>query len=163
MALPGIYAAAYLLAEPAGGQVQPAGVDLRVGEVHVFRESGYLGAEGRRIPASEPLEPEGGAWLLSPGFYKVVFMDAVHIPENTVATCFPRSSLLRMGALLGCAVWDPGYRGRGEALLVVGNPHGIRIEVGARIAQLVFIRLYPQLGERYSGVYQGERLAREQV
>jgi len=68
-----------------------------------------------------------------------------------------------MGALLGCAVWDPGYRGRGEALLVVGNPHGIRIEVGARIAQLVFIRLYPQLGEGYSGVYQGERLAREQV
>ncbi|BES82019.1 hypothetical protein PABY_15860 [Pyrodictium abyssi] len=134
-----------------------------MGEVHVFRESGYLGAEGRRIPASEPLEPEGGAWLLSPGFYKAVFMDAVHIPENTVATCFPRSSLLRMGALLGCAVWDPGYRGRGEALLVVGNPHGIRIEVGARIAQLVFIRLYPQLGERYSGVYQGERLAREQV
>jgi len=163
VALPGIYAAAYLLASVSPSQVQPAGVDLRVGEVHVFREQGHLGVEGRRIPASEPLEPRNGAWLLGPGFYKVVFMDAVAVPENAAGICFPRSSLLRMGALLGCAVWDPGYRGRGEALLVIGNPHGVRIEVGARIAQLVFIRVYPQIGERYSGIYQGERLAGEKL
>jgi len=163
MALPGIYAAASLLTNIVPDQIQPAGIDLRIGEIHVFQEHGFLGVRGRKIPTSKPLESEGDKWLLKPGYYKIVFMDAIAIPSNAVGMCFPRSSLLRMGVTLGCAVWDPGYRGRGEALLIVGNPHGVEIEVGARVAQLVFIRVYPQLGERYSGIYQGERLAGEKI
>lgn len=157
MALPGWLAALGLGGGVEEEQVQPGGVDLRVGEVRVFRGPGFIGVEGRRVAPSEPLEPRGGRWVLGPGVYKVVFLDAVHVPEGVVGFCFPRSSLLRSGVLMGCAVWDPGYRGRGEALLAVLNPGGFVLERGARVAQLVYVSLRG-FGGGYRGVYQGERL-----
>ncbi|ABM80708.1 deoxyuridine 5'-triphosphate nucleotidohydrolase [Hyperthermus butylicus] len=157
MALPGIYAALTLLGRVDDVQVQPAGVDLRVGEIHRFLSEGML-APKRVLPETEPVEARDGFWFLEPGFYKVVFADAVYVPPSAVGICLPRSSLLRMGATLSCAVWDPGYMGRGEALLIVGNPHGIRIAVGERIAQMLYIRVEPPPASLYAGFYQGERL-----
>lgn len=138
--------------------VQPAGVDLSVSEVRVLDSPGLLGAEERRIPRGRVLEPTGGAWRLGPGAYRVRFREVVEIPVTGVGFCYPRSSLLRMGALLACAVWDPGYRGRGEALLYVVNPYGVVLEPGARVAQLVIARVYPEPREVYRGQYQGEGL-----
>ncbi len=141
------------------GQVQPAGVDLRVGEIHVFEGEGVLGVDERVIPPTRRLDPgPDGYWRLAPGAYRVVFMDAVWVPEGCVGFCYPRSSLLRMGATVCCAVWDPGYYGRGSALLLVFNRHGVRLRVGARIAQLVYARVYPLPGESYRGAYLGEGL-----
>lgn len=139
-------------------QVQPAGVDLRVGEIHVFKGAGFLGSKERELPPTERLEVNDGAWLLRPGAYKVRFLEAVMIPPTSVGLCFPRSSLLRMGAVLHCTVWDPGYRGRGEGLLVVFNEHGIRLSRGARVAQLVLLNVTPPNGIVYRGFYQGENL-----
>ena len=149
-----------LLAVPSARreQVQPAGIDLRVDEVHVFLEEGLIGREKRSLPKTRPLEPQNNWWTLGRGFYKIVFKDVVEVPSSAIGLCLPRSSLLRMGAHISCGFWDPGYRGRGEALLVVGNDHGIRVERGARVAQLVFIRVEPSSSSTYSGLYQGERL-----
>ncbi len=157
MALPGRLA---WRSVPGAGeeQVQPAGVDLRVGEVEVLRGPGRLGEADRVIPGGEPLEPSGGWWRLAPGAYRVRFLDPVRVPVDAMGLCYPRSSLLRMGAALHCAVWDPGYEGRGQALLTVHNPAGVAIEVGARIAQIVFIRLVEPAHEAYRGRYQGEGL-----
>lgn len=157
MSLPG-WVAALTLGSPSSGQVQPAGVDLRVGEIHQFLDSGFVGVRERKLAESEPLEPRGGRWLLEPGVYKVVFGDVVHVPSTAVGLCFPRSSLLRSGVYLGCAVWDPGYYGRGEALLHVLNPHGFVLEVGARVAQLVYIHLVSGWSI-YRGQYLGERVS----
>lgn len=157
MFLPGRLAAKLALpCGPGGDSVQPAGVDLRIEAVEELGEPGSLGIRERRLPRGELVEPVNGWWLLGPGAYRIRFMDEVIIPEWGVGFCFPRSSLLRMGAALHCAVWDPGYRGRGQALLAVYNPHGVRIQVGARIAQLVIARIEPPPGEAYSGAYQGE-------
>jgi dUTP pyrophosphatase len=139
------------------GQVQPAGVDLRVSKVYRFLSGGVLGEE-RELPRVEELEPVEGYWVLRPGAYKVRFAEVVSVPLTLVGLCFPRSSLLRMGALLACTVWDPGYRGRGEALLAVLNEHGLRLEVGARVAQLVFIRMDKRPKQGYRGVYLGENI-----
>jgi dUTP pyrophosphatase len=139
--------------------IQPAGIDLSVDSVEKFREEGYLGLEARRIPEGEPIVPKGGVYHLGPGAYRVRFREAVHVPSWAVGFCYPRSSLLRMGATLACAVWDPGYRGRGAALLLVFNPLGLRIEVGARIAQLVIARLEEEPDRIYAGRYQGEGLS----
>jgi dUTP pyrophosphatase len=63
-----------------------------------------------------------------------------------------------MGVSISCAVWDPGYSGRGESLMTVLNPHGVTIAQGARVAQLVFIRLESKPTKLYQGAYQGENL-----
>ncbi len=157
MALPGFMVARHI--ERYGSldeQAQPAGFDLRVGEVMVPRGEGVLGVGERSIPEYAELSPEDGWWHLRPGAYIVRFMEIVSIPGNAVGICLPRSSLLRMGATLSCAVWDPGYRGRGLALLQVYNLHGIRLERGARVAQMVFIKTTMLPRRLYGGVYQGE-------
>lgn len=63
-----------------------------------------------------------------------------------------------MGVTVHLAVWDPGYVGRGEALMVVLNPHGVEIEQGARVAQLLLIKLVEKPDRVYRGRYYGENL-----
>jgi dUTP pyrophosphatase len=69
-----------------------------------------------------------------------------------------RSTLLRCGASLQTALWDPGYRGRSQSLLVVHNPSGLRLKRNARLMQLVFMRLEKKAEELYEGRYQGENI-----
>ncbi|MCX9014076.1 MAG: deoxyuridine 5'-triphosphate nucleotidohydrolase, partial [Candidatus Methanoperedens sp.] len=70
----------------------------------------------------------------------------------------PRSSLLRCGVTIETAVWDAGYSGRSESLLVVFNEDGFRVKKDARVLQLLFYRLGERVSEGYSGVYQNENL-----
>jgi dUTP pyrophosphatase len=69
----------------------------------------------------------------------------------------PRSSLLRCGVTVGMAVWDAGYSGRSQSLMVVYNPQGFRLQKNARVAQLIFLPL-SQKTEGYQGAYQGENI-----
>ena len=169
------------VAEALGGvdaeQVQPNGVDLRLGAVFEQVEPGRVGADGKTVGERRELDPdlevdgataeedasgrdtETGAndaavYRLDPGGYVVRYADTVRIPEGNVGFLYPRSSLLRNSCMLDTAVWDAGYEGRGEGLLRVG--HEIRLDAGARIAQLVFATADHE--ERYDGTYQGENL-----
>ncbi|MEB2836485.1 MAG: deoxyuridine 5'-triphosphate nucleotidohydrolase [Desulfurococcales archaeon] len=139
---------------------QPAGVDLTLDYVEEFGEPGLLGRAERRVPRGVRLKCPSGLCRLGPGAYRVRFREEVRVPSWAVGLCFPRSSLLRMGAQLSCAVWDPGYRGRGAALLAVYNTQGIEIELGARIAQLVIARLEEAPASLYRGAYLGEGVTR---
>jgi len=65
--------------------------------------------------------------------------------------------LLRCGVTVNTAVWDAGYSGRSQSLMVVYNPQGFRIQRNARIVQLVFLRLTHET-EGYRGVYQRENI-----
>ncbi len=69
--------------------------------------------------------------------------------------CFTRTTLLRSGAKLGCALWDPGFEGMAEVLLSVLNPNGIRLKKNARIAQIVFFKLEKEARDLYNGIYKG--------
>jgi len=70
----------------------------------------------------------------------------------------PRSSLIRMGATVETSVWDPGYTGRSQSMLVVHNPNGIKIYQNARLVQIVFMTLTIKSESLYSGIYQTENL-----
>ena len=95
--------------------------------------------------------------LLGPGAYLVTFNEVLSLPLDVMALAWPRSTLLRCGAVVHNAVWDAGYSGRSQALLVVHNPHGLLLHPDARLVQVVFIRLdRPTQG--YRGAYQGENL-----
>jgi len=139
-------------------QLQPAGVDLTVKEIYAFKTYGKINFTNRERELSElELLPfDENEWVfLKPGFYLIKYNEVINMPLNLIAVGKPRSSLLRMGAFVVTAVWDPGYRGRSVSLLVVGNPNGIRIKRNARVVQLVFLRLTKE-STAYRGVYLGE-------
>jgi len=80
----------------------------------------------------------------------------VNLPLNVMALGRPRSSLNRCGASIHSAVWDAGYSGRSQSLLVVYNNQGFRLHKNARIMQLVFMYTSADVGRGYSGKYQHE-------
>jgi dUTP pyrophosphatase len=137
--------------------VQPNGVDLSLDAVWQFGCSGALGVDNaeRRLPAQQELAFAADGWLeLPPATYGIRYAEWVEMPVDCGGLCFPRSSFLRMGVYVPTAVWDAGYAGQGSGLLVVGSPHGVRVQRGARIAQLVLFRLTEAAHAAYAGQYQ---------
>ena len=105
-----------------------------------------------------PLVFDGLGYIdLVPGAYIVTYNEIVHLPKNIMALARPRSSLLRCGVTVGTAVWDAGYSGRSQSLMVVYNSLGFRLQRNARIIQLVFFKLTGET-ESYNGAYQGENI-----
>lgn len=142
-------------------QAQPAGIDLTVSEVYKFESPGLIGFSNssRKMPKVEKLEFDNdGKLLLEKGAYKVRYNEVVKVPRSCVAIGLPRSSLMRMGATIISALWDPGYEGRGEGLLLVENPYGIILERNARVMQLIFVRLEAEPASEYRGFYMHEGL-----
>jgi len=127
-------------------QYQPAGIDITLKEVYRFKSNGLIDFDNseRKISEVEPMAFDSDKVSLKPGAYKVIFNEYVRVPKSVAGLCLPRSSLLRCGVTLECAVWDPGYEGRSEALLLVKNEHGIVFKRNAKIGQMVFIRLLRQ-------------------
>ena len=139
-------------------QLQPCGVDMTLKEAYKFSSSGKIDFDNKERKISEvaPIAFTGEDLTLTPGSYKVMFNEYVRIPKDAAAICLPRSSLLRCGVTLSCALWDPGYEGRSEALLIVHNEHGVTLKKNAKIGQMVFIKLLEATSSLYSGVYKGE-------
>ncbi len=141
-------------------QVQPNGVDLSLREVAALQSAGTIAASNawRRVSDLAPLAFDGLGFIdLAPGAYIVNYNEVVNLPKDIMALGRPRSSLLRCGATIGTAVWDAGYCGRSQSLLVVHNSLGIRLQRNARLMQLVFLPLTGET-EGYQGVYQGENI-----
>ena len=141
-------------------QVQPNGIDLTLREVALLQSSGTIAIKNteRRVSDLAPLMFDGHDFIqLIPAAYIITYNEIVHLPRNIMALALPRSSLLRCGVTVNTAVWDAGYHGRPQSLMVVYNPHGTRLQRNARIVQLVFLRLTRET-EGYHGVYQGENM-----
>jgi dUTP pyrophosphatase len=141
-------------------QLQTNGFDLTLREVSLPQSAGTLAAANsqRVLPALAPLVFDGQDYLeLVPGIYVITYNEVVHLPRNVMALGRPRSSLLRCGVNIGTAVWDAGYSGRSQSLMVVYNPYGFRLQRNARMIQLVFFELTGET-EGYRGIYQGENI-----
>jgi dUTP pyrophosphatase len=145
-------------------QFQACGIDLTFDKAYIYKSCGVLDFDNscRKIADAEAYEyanyedkqyyPTDGIYLPK-GSYKVSFNEHIKIPNNLVGFCYPRSSLLRCGATLDGAVWDAGYEGIGEALLIVHNQCGILLKKKAKIAQIVFARLTRCTDTPYEGIY----------
>ncbi|MDK2834495.1 MAG: dUTP pyrophosphatase [Methanolobus sp.] len=142
-------------------QLQPNSVELTLRTVESLKGPGAVDFDNsqRQVPQSENIEFDSEGWiLLAPGTYKVTFNEIVNIPLDLAAIARPRSSLLRCGVTVESAVWDSGYRGRSESMLVVYNPYGFRVRKNARLLQLVFYKLHQELDQGYNGRYQHENI-----
>lgn len=140
-------------------QLQPAGFDLTLKSIHIFDDIGVIDFDNklRRLPRYVELSFEKNKVELKRGSYLVTFNEKVNIPPFLVAIGRPRSSLLRSGATVHTALWDPGYKGRSRALLVVFNENGITLYRNARLLQLVFFKLEEKPSKLYSGIYLEEK------
>ncbi len=155
------------LGDIEGDQVQPNGVDLRLGAVFEQVGPGRVATDGKAVGERCEIDPvvaaetdgdetddETAVYRLDPGGYVVQYADVVRIPEGHVGFLYPRSSLLRNSCMLDTAVWDAGYEGQGEGLLEVY--HTVELEPGARVAQLVLAEAAH--ADTYHGDYQREHL-----
>jgi dUTP pyrophosphatase len=141
-------------------QLQPNGIDLTLREVAMLQAPGKIAAASsqRVVPGLAPLVFDGLGYVdLMAGAYIITYNEIVHMPKDIMALGRPRSSLLRCGVTIGTAVWDAGYEGRSQSLMVVHNPQGFRVQKNARVIQLVFFKLTGET-EGYRGAYQGENI-----
>jgi dUTP pyrophosphatase len=143
-------------------QLTPNGFDLTVGSVFKFDTAGALDfsnkersvPEGKKIlPKELKAQDKFGWWSLKKGTYKIRTNETVNLPKDLIALCFSRTSLLRMGAFTQHGIWDAGFKGKSEFVLVVDNPKGIRLKQNCRIAQLIFLRIN-KTDKVYQGIYQ---------
>jgi dUTP pyrophosphatase len=140
-------------------QVQANGFDLTLAEVRRFAGAGTIGVDNadRVLPDLELVVTDAGGFLeLAPGPYHITYAETVSLPKDLMALGRPRSSLTRSGVAIHTAVWDAGYSGRSTSLMTVFNPDGFLVQIGARVAQLVFIQLSTPDDIGYQGIYQNE-------
>jgi dUTP pyrophosphatase len=145
-------------------QTQMCGIELTLQRVEGFTSLGSMAYDNleRKLPETKEIKFDESGWVaLEQGAYLVTFNEIVNIPRDAAALGRPRSSLLRSGATLETALWDPGYRGRSQSLLVVYNPAGLRLKKNARLLQLVFMYLCNDAEKTYQGAYQGENIQEE--
>ncbi|MFX1250699.1 MAG: deoxyuridine 5'-triphosphate nucleotidohydrolase [Promethearchaeota archaeon] len=142
-------------------QRQPNGVDLTLQKLAQFAGSGVLDFDNshRALPPYNDIPVTvNNEYNLEAGSYLAFYNELVTVPSNCTALVLPRSSLMRMGAILFSALWDSGYQGRGVGLFNVYNPHGLKIYKNARIGQLVFFQVQGEVDKTYQGQFQKERV-----
>ena len=142
-------------------QLQPNGFDMTVRDISRLTNSGAVGVEesSRVLSETEVMEFGPDGWLkLDPGPHLVTFNEVVNLPLGIMALGRPRSTLLRSGVSVHTAVWDAGYHGRSQALLVVYHPDGYHLQRNARLMQLVFLQLETAASRGYQGRFQSENI-----
>ena len=131
-------------------QVQPASVDLRLGER-------FLEFQRTNIPCIHPPEadevgeyvtettvPEGEEFILHPGdFVLGTTTERVEIPDDLVAHVEGRSSLGRLAIVVHATagLCDPGYKGQITLELSNLGTAPVALSPGMRVSQLTFTEL----------------------
>jgi dUTP pyrophosphatase len=139
-------------------QVQTNGVDLTIDTIWILTDSGSLGSPGSRprLASRGTVDRESdGSYYLRSGSYVASLHERLAMPRHVMAIARPRSTLLRCGVTVETAVFDAGYRGKPEVLLLIMNPNGFRLASDAAVCQLVFFTLTEEV-EGYRGLYQEE-------
>lgn len=142
-------------------QLTPNGFDLTAGAIFEFADCGALDfsnkerviSEGKEVlPQKQNPQDKFGWWNLKRGAYKVRTNEIINLPRDLIGIAFSRTSLLRAGAFTQHGVWDAGFRGKSEFILVVENPKGLRLKQNARLVQIVFMSIN-ETEKGYEGIY----------
>ena len=138
-------------------QIQPASVDIRLGNIFSIVEdssNGIITMEHEIIYKTI----ETDTYLLLPGqFVLATTMEYFKLPNNLTAFVEGRSSLGRMGLFIQNAGWvDPGFQGEITLELFNANRCAIELKAGRRVGQLVFAEMDAAALHPYQGKYQGQ-------
>ena len=140
------------------GQIQPASVDIRLGNMFSIIEDlprGVIDLENE----IQYRTMETDTYVLLPGqFVLATTMEYIELPDNLTAFVEGRSSLGRMGLFIQNAGWvDPGFKGEITLELFNANRCALELRSGRRVGQLVFAQLDEAAKNPYAGKYQGQR------
>lgn len=150
------------------------GVDLRLGAIFKIVEGGaFIEADGKaglglrkgvkteEIGKFDPESETQQEITIKPGdYYLVQTYESVNTPEDLMPMLYTRGSLFRAGLLLLVSKTDPGYKGT----LIMGlsnlGPFEVKLQMGARICNLVFHKIEGKT-VKYRGQHQGGRVTPE--
>jgi len=138
------------------------GIDLRIGEIYeMVEDEGFLHIETRKTPNFKLLAKyEDGKSIkirLEPGkTYSATTIETINTPENLFGWFLPRSTLYKCGIVVQGIRTDPGYKGKFSFVLTNISNKPFELEMGARIANMVFHRIDGKTN-LYKGQWQGGR------
>lgn len=140
------------------GQIQPASVDVRLGDTFSIVEDSSIGI----ITLENEIKYKTiktDTYILLPGqFVLATTMEYFDLPDNLTAFVEGRSSLGRMGLFIQNAGWvDPGFKGEITLELFNANRCAIELKAGRRVGQLVFAKMDDSALNPYNGKYQGQK------
>lgn len=148
------------------------GVDLRLGAVYKITEGGAF-IEGNRqqalgarrgvktkLIAEFKKRKRNQEWVvIKPGdYYLASTVEIINTPNDLMPIVFPRTSLFRAGLLLLNSKTDPGYKGTLTMGLKNLSEFEVKIQLGARICNIVFVKIEGQV-TTYRGQHQGGRIS----
>lgn len=139
-------------------QVQPASVDIRLGDTFSIVEDSPTGMINLDVK-TEYKTIKTDKYVLLPGqFVLATTMEYFELPDNLTAFVEGRSSLGRIGLFIQNAGWvDPGFKGEITLELFNANRCAIELKAGKRVGQLVFAKMDEAALHPYNGKYQGQR------
>lgn len=140
------------------GQIQPASVDVRLGNTFSVVEdsaSGIITMDAEIKYKTIQID----RYLILPGqFVLATTMEYFSLPNNLTAFVEGRSSLGRMGLFIQNAGWvDPGFEGEITLELFNANRCAIELVAGRRVGQLVFAQMDNDALAPYRGKYQKQK------
>ncbi|GLB29916.1 dCTP deaminase [Lacrimispora amygdalina] len=140
------------------GQIQPASVDIRLGNTFSVVEDTSDGI----ITMQNEIKYKTivtDKYILLPGqFVLATTLEYFAMPDDLTAFVEGRSSLGRMGLFIQNAGWvDPGFEGEITLELFNANRCAIELQSGRRVGQLVFAKMDENALNPYRGKYQGQK------
>ncbi len=141
-------------------QIQPASIDLRLGDHFLKVNENDL--EAIRLDGEIHYEELTQREIVIPphSFLLATTREYIRLPNDLTAFVEGRSSIGRIGLFIQNAGWvDPGFEGMITLELFNANRLPIRLQEGRRICQLVFARMDQTAVQPYQGKYQFQRQA----
>lgn len=141
------------IVEGEGFEIQQNGIDITLSSASLV-SGGILSKNSRKINEYVPMSPEeNNHYVFFPNqAYAIEFEQKVKVPDNMCAQIIQRSTLNRMGGFVLSGLYDSGFQNVIGAILRTSCE--IRIEKGARVAQIIFQEASP--ASLYNGVYQAK-------
>ncbi len=143
--------------------IEGCGIDLRIGEIYEMQKGkGFIYRKTRKTPNYKLLakfkKEKTQKIKLEPGkFYIAKTIEVINTPKNLFGIFIPRGTFFANGVLvLGFRV-DPGYKGNFRFHLVNIGGGDFEIEMGARIANMIFLKVDGKTNP-YIGQWQGGRV-----
>lgn len=139
-------------------QIQPASVDIRLGNTFSIVEDSHAGIVTLENEIQYKTITSDTYLLLPNQFVLATTMEYIELPGDLTAFVEGRSSLGRMGLFIQNAGWvDPGFKGEITLELYNANRCAIELKAGRRVGQLVFAKMDAAALNPYNGKYQGQK------